>query len=218
MSTPTPSTLLRAKTVVIVLLVCGVCIALAHALDPWACRASARFVGSLSKPVAMFDWYQQLRQLGSVVPWLILALVWWLAGVGARARHELPRPERIPTALALAVVIAGVAAELFKPLIGRMRPEDTGGVYLFMPLGERAGRWSDLGIPSSHAAVAFAAALVLTRWRPLAGVVLIPLALGTSLTRVLNANHFFSDTATGAAIGLLSAWASWSMCKGGRAE
>lgn len=206
------------RSLVIGLGASAVLIALAHVSDRWAFDASAAWVAGLKKPVAMYDWYQQLRQLGSVLTWLVVAATWWLVGLGTRARHELPRPERLPVTLALAVVMAGGLAELLKPLIGRMRPEDTSGSYQFMAWPSRVAEWSDLGIPSSHAAVAFAAACVLVRWRPLAGVVLLPLACGTALTRVVNANHFVSDVVAGACIGALCASAAWVWCRAAREE
>jgi membrane-associated phospholipid phosphatase len=111
------------------------------------------------------------------------------------------------------VLAAGVAAELLKPLIGRTRPEDAikpaGSelVYAFMPWSQRLGDWSDLGIPSSHGAVSFAAACAIATLYPRTLIVTVPLAIGTCFTRVVNDNHYLSDTLAGAAIGALCALA-----------
>ena len=211
-----PPPILTPRAWITLLLALGVFILASHALDTWAYAASAAYTKSLPKPVAMYDWYQLLRQLGSILTWAIIALAWWLASIGVRARHDLPRPERLPVAILLAVAVAGAIAEGIKPLIGRMRPEDTDGTYQFMEWSKRASEWSDLGIPSSHAAVAFASAMVITRWRPLAGLALIPLACGTCFTRIVNANHFLSDTAAGAAIGIVAGLLACKWCKVGR--
>jgi membrane-associated phospholipid phosphatase len=188
----------------------------------------------MEKSPGLYDWYQLLRQVGSGLMWAVVAGAWWLAGLGVRARVDLPRPERLPVAMVLAVAMAGVAAELLKPLIGRMRPEDTdmlldeglwrvapGGDdwgYAWMPWAQRLKDWSDLGVPSSHAAVAFAGVMVIVLWRPASGLVLIPLACGTAWTRILNANHFLSDTVVGAGLGIVGAMLAYGWCKVGRRE
>lgn len=180
---------------------------LAHALDRWAFDASASYVQGLKKPVALYDWYQVLRQLGSFLPWVLVAGVLALSTVGRREGLS-PSPARACAGLLLAsVALAGVVAELSKPLIGRMRPEDTAGAYQFMPWSQRLGEWSDLGIASSHGAVSFAAACAIGWCYPRTLLITIPLAMGTCFTRVVNANHFLSDTVAGAAIGALCAWA-----------
>jgi membrane-associated phospholipid phosphatase len=164
-------------------------------------------VQGLKKPVALYDWYQVLRQLGSFVPWALVAGVLLLATLGRREGLAPSRARACAALLLLSVALAGALAELSKPLIGRMRPEDTAGAYQFMPWAKRLGEWSDLGIASSHGAVSFAAACAIGWCYPRTLLITIPLAMGTCFTRVVNANHFLSDTVAGAAIGALCAWA-----------
>lgn len=98
------------------------------------------------------------------------------------------------------VLASGLVAEIIKPFVGRMRPEDTLGEYRFFTFNSAFSNWSDCGIPSSHGAVAFAGALAVSAFHPRAGWVLFPLACGTCWTRVANANHFLSDVVAGAVV------------------
>lgn len=61
-----------------------------------------------------------------------------------------------------------------------------------------------MGLPSSHVAVAFGGAFALTHLWPRAGWVMVPLAVGCALTRVLVGQHFLSDIAGGAIVGALA--------------
>lgn len=98
--------------------------------------------------------------------------------------------------LALAALVpTNLAVEGLKRATFRARPD-----------GEH--RRSNAAFPSSHAANAFAVALVFARrWRRLAPAFLAFAAL-VALSRVWLDRHWTSDVLAGAAIGLLGAWAA----------
>lgn len=140
------------------------------------------------------DWYRLLRVVGYWPTW----------GAAALALGFVPRLRRGAIALAISSGASGLAAELLKLIVGRQRPINNGvgeGEYVFKPFlsGFRDG--SNLGMPSSHAAVAFGAAFaVLFLWRG-PGLVVLVLAAGCGLTRMLAGAHFLSDVFVGAALG-----------------
>ena len=94
-------------------------------------------------------------------------------GSGARFDHDHRRgPPRRAVFLWLCVAGSALLAEGLKPIIGRLRPEDTGGLYDLMPLARRLADTNDLGCPSSHTAAAFGAAFALAVcFRPAALIV-----------------------------------------------
>lgn len=107
-------------------------------------------------------------------------------------------------------LLSGGAAELLKAIVGRLRPENSGGWYAFMPVGERLGwNWSDLGMPSSHAAVAFGAAMALSFTHRAAAPLLFVGAAGCGLTRVVMEQHYVSDVVAGAAVAYAVSLAVW---------
>jgi membrane-associated phospholipid phosphatase len=70
-----------------------------------------------------------------------------------------------------------------------------------------AGFWngSNLGLPSSHAAVAAGGAAALIAWRPAVWPIAVVLAAGCAMTRLLSGAHFLSDVTLGAIVGYV-AW------------
>jgi membrane-associated phospholipid phosphatase len=167
----------------------------AHLGDRWACEHV------LNTSFRSRDWYQQLRQLGSVVPWLVLSLGLFLA------RRPGAPYSGLCLRLTLSVLVGGAAAEVLKLAFGRLRPEDAAPSfdYAFWPWAERIHKWSDCGIPSSHTGVAFGGAMALTLYNWRLGLLLFPLACGTGWTRVVNGNHYLSDVTAGAVVGVVSA-------------
>lgn len=159
------------------------------------------------------DWYKGLRILGSLQTWTVVALLLFLIDVrSAPADGPLARdPLRRGAVLLLCTFLAGIVAELLKGLIGRMRPEDTEGWFRFWGVSERLSEWSDCGLPSSHAAVAFAAAFALGWMHRLTLPVLVALAIGCAYTRVLSGAHFFSDVLAGAGVGYACASLIWRL-------
>ncbi len=151
------------------------------------------------------DIYQVFRQVGHLATWLILAIAAFL--LLGHSRHRLRGWFRPGLALILSPLVAGAFSELLKRLIGRLRPgiADDSGLYVFKPLFSAFTDDSNLGIPSSHATVAFAGAFILTRLYPTLGTLILPLALGCALTRLLTGAHYATDVWAGICIAYASA-------------
>jgi undecaprenyl-diphosphatase len=129
------------------------------------------------------------------------AVVGLVAGTAARAAV-------LETAIALVPV--NLVVEGLKRVTFRARPD-----------GSR--RRSNAAFPSSHAANAFAVALVLARrWRRL-WPVCFALALAVSLSRIYLDRHWLSDVIAGAVLGAglawlaLRAWSRWRTRRAGGA-
>lgn len=187
-------------------------IALAWDRAVWQ-HVSLTFDTAPLKALEARDWYKGLRILGSLQTWIVVALLMFLVDVrSAPARGALARdPLRRGVVLLLSSVLAGVVAELLKGLIGRVRPEMTDGKFRFFGLVERWHEWSDCGLPSSHAAVAFGAAFALGWMHRLTLPVLLVLAAGCAFTRVLAGTHFLSDVLAGAGVGYACASVIWRL-------
>lgn len=130
------------------------------------------------------DWYRLLRIVGYLPTWIVISAVLALGpGAALRARAWLP---------AASAALSGLAAELLKLVIGRQRPLPD-GTYAFKPFLSGFIDGSNLGMPSSHAAVAFGGAFALARLYPRTAPVALACALGCGLTRLLGADHFATD-------------------------
>ncbi|MBX3359677.1 MAG: phosphatase PAP2 family protein [Phycisphaeraceae bacterium] len=160
------------------------------------------------------DWYRLLRIAGYFPTWLVVGAALVLAEHSRRERGlalpGAPSPLRRGTLVVLAAGVSGLAAEAFKFVVGRVRPEDSEGWNRLWGLGERWSRGSDLSMPSSHAAVAFGAAFMLGRLYPGLGWLALPLAAGCGLTRVLAGAHFVSDVVAAAILGWAACAAIWA--------
>jgi membrane-associated phospholipid phosphatase len=164
-------------------------IAAAHLLD----QAAWEHVRDLR--VNDKDWGRLLRSMGYVPTWLIIAAGFWLQDRGARSwgwRGGI---------VVLAPALAGGIAELLKIVVRRQRPSPDDFGYLWRPFSEDLWSTRGLGIPSSHVAVAFAGAAVLTRIFPRAWWLWYVLATGCAVTRVLAMGHFLSDVVAAALLG-----------------
>lgn len=197
-------------------LVCAAALALfalSHLLDEPAYQA-------LYNPRAeLHDWYQALRALGYMPTWIAFGVVVLAADLGSLpARLDITGWWRRGAALILTPLAAGGIAELLKLLVGRERPAPlVEGLrvyqgHIFKPWDPSAGLWggltdsSNLGLPSSHAAVAIAGAFAIARVWPGALAPALFAALGCALTRLLHGAHFFSDVFAGALLGYALAW------------
>src|SRR5690606_26956799 len=105
-------------------------------------------------------------------------------------------------------IVGGIAAELIKLVVRRRRPYEL-GEYVFRPFTDRPLSTGGLGMPSSHALVAFGAAAVLSRMFPRARIVWWGLAWGCGLTRVADGAHFLSDVVAAAVVGWLVGALLW---------
>jgi membrane-associated phospholipid phosphatase len=138
------------------------------------------------------DWYRTLRAAGSMWPWLLLGAAFVL--IDARHAPAAPRGMfRRAGLLVFSGAASGLAAEGLKLVFRRLRPDQTDGWYRFRPWADHPFSARDLGLPSSHGAVAFGAAFALSFMYPRAAPVFLFIALGCVCTRLLEGAHFLSD-------------------------
>ena len=161
-------------------------------LDPWIWQ-HVRY-----DRVYETDWGRLLRVFGSLVLWVPLAAAVLLE------RRSRDRPGAGTTWLLFwGPVVSGGVAEVLKMLFRRERPGLHDGAVVFRAFSDRPFNTSALGMPSSHAMVAFAGAAILARLFPRTAPVAYGLAAGCALTRLLARAHFGSDVIVGA----LAGWA-----------
>lgn len=156
------------------------------------------------------DWYTFLRNIGFIGTWIVIAIAFLLTD--RKSKHKTKRA--IPTLLA--PLLAGAAAELLKLIFTRERPvsdaiiQDGGYHFRFPFSGFIDG--SNLGLPSSHTAVAFGGACMLAFFLPKARILLILLALGCGYSRMITGAHFASDVFLGALVGYaIAKWIASSL-------
>lgn len=158
------------------------------------------------------DWLSSLRSLGWAPVWLGVAVM--LLMIDRRTLRGRGAPlsliARRAVLLTLPVLLAGGAAEVVKLLVRRLRPGHDLGVYHFRPWEWPFWNGIGLGFPSSHTAVAFAAAAVLGRMYPAIRWLTLVAAGGCLLARVLSHAHYLSDAVAGALIGEASAATIWA--------
>ncbi|MBX3322304.1 MAG: phosphatase PAP2 family protein [Phycisphaeraceae bacterium] len=145
------------------------------------------------------DWYQMFRAAGYLPTWLLIGgtIVLW----EWRKRGRAP----LGAGVLIGAVVSGLIAEGLKVVFGRHRPDADGAMDWNPFLGaiwnpQEFG--SNLGLPSSHVAVAFGAALVIWRLLPGAGGLALLAACGCAVTRLLAGAHSASDVY----VGVLVAW------------
>ncbi|MFC1465913.1 MAG: phosphatase PAP2 family protein [Candidatus Brachytrichaceae bacterium NZ_4S206] len=189
-----------------VLLVVALALAVAHLLDPlaWAHVRDPR--------VNEREWGRLLRSAGYVPTWILGAAAIWLAGrhgtlVDGTASRRAAGWRA--TTLLLAPALAGGLAELVKIVVRRQRPGADSAAYLFRPYDVDFWSTRGLGLASSHTAVAFGAAAVMSRLLPGSAPVWYLLATGCAVTRIMAGAHYLSDTVAAAAIGWLVAEGCW---------
>lgn len=182
----------EAKRATVAATLAAVATVIALALDPWVWR-HLQMPGVYEK-----DWGRLLRIFGSLVLWVPLFVAVWL---DRRARQ--PRSSAPAWLLLWAPTLAGGVAELLKMVFRRERPGLHDGAWVFRAFSDRPFNTSALGMPSSHAMVAFGGAVIVARLFPGAAPVAYALAAGCALTRLLAGAHFASDVVVGA----LAGWA-----------
>lgn len=161
------------------------------------------------------NWHDFLWMYGWLPTWIVVGAALLLVAAPPR-RSPLRAWLRGGLDLPVAAALSGLVAEALKRIIGRERPfvpEDLSDPVALLSLGEHRYKPflsafvddHNLGFPSSHVAVAFAAAVCLTlRHRRLAPLVLA-LAAGCAYQRLAQGAHFLSDIYGGIVIGCLSA-------------
>lgn len=143
------------------------------------------------------DWYRTLRVAGTLWPWLFITAGLWLH---ARGRGDEKGGWAAVRILAAAAA-GGAVAEVMQMLCGRLRPSETRGEHVYRGLLERFRDTSGLALPSSHAAVAFAAGYMVWFIYPRAGAAALAAAAGCGLTRMLAGAHFASDVFVAGLVG-----------------
>ncbi len=156
-------------------------------------------------------WWRALWLYGTLWIWGPVALA---LGLQALTRAEKTARDR---ALALAIMtiasaaLAGGLADLLKPFLCRMRPEHAvaPATYAFVDFLKNFPKGSGLGLPSSHAAVAWGGALALGAAFPAVRSLALLLALGTCVSRVIVGAHYPSDVLVGGFVG----YACWTLVR-----
>ena len=178
----------------------------------WIAALGAAF--ALDRPLAeyiaqrplgySFDLYAMFRLAGFLPLWLAVSVAFILIDSEHGWRHAWRRGGL----LLCAVVVSGATAELLKVLVRRERPGDD-AAYVFRPWTEGAFATGGLGWPSSHTAVAFAAAWLLCRLYPRAAVVWIAMGAACAFSRLSNNAHFASDVVSAALIAYIVVALLW---------
>jgi membrane-associated phospholipid phosphatase len=154
------------------------------------------------------DWGRLLRVMGFWPTWVAAAFALYL-----HERSASPLSANRAILLVTSPGLAGIACEALKLLLRRERPEAQHGEYVFRAFSDRPFSSAGIGMPSSHAVVAFGAAAMLTYLFPRARWVWFALACGCALTRVLARAHYLSDVTVGAIVAI--SIARWLQCRYG---
>jgi membrane-associated phospholipid phosphatase len=157
------------------------------------------------------DVYYLLRIGGSMWTWLLISISIALAFPRSDSPSPLKlRVERGSVSLKIAAIsiclsagLGGLIAEFLKLIIRRERPIDQ-EVYVFRAFSERAWSTSGLGLPSSHAAVAFGGSLALITIFPTLRWPALGMAIGCGFTRISSGAHYPTDVAAGALVGFFA--------------
>ncbi len=158
------------------------------------------------------DWGRMLRTMGYGPLWLVIAAGYWFHDAGA----NMARWKWRGAFVFLAPVMSGVLAELGKILVRRLRPDPEHFGYAFRAISEDFLSTRGLGMPSSHVAVAFAGAVVMSRLVPRGWPLWYLLAAGCAATRILALGHFLSDTVVAAVLAWFSTELLWRKMQKGQ--
>ncbi|MEM9332377.1 MAG: phosphatase PAP2 family protein [Pseudomonadota bacterium] len=103
------------------------------------------------------------------------------------------------------IAFSGLAAILFKNLIGRARPvlHENYELWLSSPF---AGVYHYASFPSGHSTTVGALAAVLLLIAPRIGYVFVPVAIWVAISRVAVGAHFPSDIIAGLSLGVIFTW------------
>ncbi len=195
-SAPVSAPVSRFKFLIVTVLSGGTCLACLFLLSLWDFRA-VLFMRSLDVPLV-----DRLGGLGDVLgDGVTLALLcaglwgfgWW---------WRRPACERAGRDALAAFVTAGLAAQLFKHLIGRPRPRFAHQEALPFDYGPSLQVGLD-AFPSGHATGSFAVAAVLARAFPTGAWAWYGGALLVGASRVVRGSHFPTDVLGGAVLGFL---------------
>ena len=141
------------------------------------------------------EFYVLCRLTGYVPVWILVGAALGLIDIGRGWRTAWTRGG----VLIVSVLLSGAAAELLKMVVRRERPAAPFTGYVFRPWAQDPWSSAGLGWPSSHVAVAFAAAWVLWRLHPRAWPVWILIGCASAWSRLAFNDHYLSDV-VGAAV------------------
>ena len=163
-------------------------------------------------------WVQMWRAVGFLPTWLLLGGAFVLVDLTTGTSENFWASGRRGIPLALSAALAGLAAEAMKIIISRERPPGPGdgtdaelarvGEHVqHLPL---SGLWAHydagLGMPSSHTAVAFGGAFMLSRLVPGVWPLAMLAAAGCAYTRLAAGAHFLSDVYVGVFVAYAVSW------------
>lgn len=197
----TPRRRERGRSWLVWLLVAAMVVVAAHLLDRQVALMVPREPAELKdylRRVESNDWYRLMRVAGFWPTWMLVGAMLWLP-------RRTPRQARNGLFIVLSSGLAGGAAELLKLVIARERPSPE-GLYVFRGLFSGFLDGKDLGMPSSHAAVAFGAASAMAMLWPRAWAAAAAIGLACGLSRLLAGAHFLSDVTVAGILGFVAAW------------
>jgi membrane-associated phospholipid phosphatase len=180
----------------------------AHLLDKPAFHALA------TPNVYDSDLGRMLRVMGFVPLWALGAIALVLYDWPKKAVGGWGAALNRGALLLGSVAASGVVGELLKLLFRRQRPNAHMGEYVFRPFSERPFHSGGFGLPSTHAVVAFGAAVMLSYLFPRTWIVWWALAVGCALTRVMAGAHFVSDVVAAALVAVVvgaGLWRRWGV-------
>lgn len=165
--------------------------ALKDGLPPPATEFFSRYGGAVGKPDAYY----------------VVAAVIILIGQGAgylpvaeATRLALRRARNAALFVAVSIAAGGLAVNIAKPVIGRMRPRALfeEGTYGLSPF---SFDWGMNSFPSGHAQMAFSLGTALALIFPRIAVPVLALAAAIAASRFLGTVHYLSDVLMGAWVG-----------------
>lgn len=157
-------------------------------------------------------WVEVLRAMGHLLTWIFLAGAMLLHDAHARRDESLTRRTERGLRIFGGALLGGLFAEVLKLILRRQRPGVGDSLYTFKPLTELLSS-SNVGLPSSHTAVAVGGATAVAMLLPWSAPLILLLAVGCGMTRVLVGAHHVSDVYLGIIVGVV---AGWAICRIGR--
>lgn len=155
------------------------------------------------------DWHRLGRVAGYLPTWLIVAASFALVDLSKLRRLGFWLAMHRSLLLSAAVVLGAVLAEWLKLIARRERPNMHDGLYAWRGWLDEPFHTGGLGLPSSHAMVAFTAAWALWYLHPSGRPLWLLLAVGCAATRVINHAHFLTDVWVSATVSFVLVRALW---------
>lgn len=144
------------------------------------------------------DIHRLFRILGYAGTWAIITLALWRG-------FDRTQPDKARFLLK-SLFLSSVIAATTKLLVRRLRPEASEETWGFRPYIERSWDGGGLSFPSEHTALAFAGLMSLAIFSPRHRLLLFAVAAGCGWSRIYAGDHFPSDVAAGALVGIVSVW------------